>query len=184
MPFLKSHPDNAGPANVFTAYPDIFGHWTKMGQALMNAPSPFTTGEREMIAAYTVGVAQCQYAYVAHSAAAYAWEIEDGLVDKLLADLDSAPVEDRFKPLLAFVRKLTATPNDVAQADVDAVLDAGWDETALQYAAFVCARMCFMHRLIQAHGFTPMSPELAKRRAEERRERGYGNLYPELAAKE
>ena len=110
MPFLKSHPDNAGPANVFTAYPDIFGHWTKMGQALMNAPSPFTTGEREMIAAYTVGVAQCEYAYVAHSAAAYAWEIEEGLVDKLLADLDGAPIDDKFKPLLAFVRKLAVSP--------------------------------------------------------------------------
>ncbi|PPR19848.1 MAG: hypothetical protein CFH40_02179, partial [Alphaproteobacteria bacterium MarineAlpha10_Bin3] len=25
MPFFKSMPDDAGPANVFTALPDIFG---------------------------------------------------------------------------------------------------------------------------------------------------------------
>ena len=52
MPFFKSMPDDAGPANVFRSYPDLFGHWVKMGQALMNGPSPFTPGERENAEAF------------------------------------------------------------------------------------------------------------------------------------
>ena len=183
MAFFKSLSDTSGPADVFTKYPDIYGPWADTGQALMNGPSPLTPGEREMIAAYVVGVAKCDYAYVAHSAAAYAWGIEDGLIDKLLADLDSAPVEDKFKPLLRYAGKLTATPNEVTQADADAVFDAGWDEKAMHDAIAVAARMTFMCRLVQGHGFIPMSPEKARENAEKRVEKGYRNLYPEFVKK-
>ena len=69
MPFFKSLPDDAGPANVFGTYTDIYGPWSKMGQAIMNGPSPFSPGERELIAAFVVGTANCRFAYTAHSAA-------------------------------------------------------------------------------------------------------------------
>jgi uncharacterized protein YciW len=55
----------------------------------------------------------------------YEWGIEDGLLDRLLDDLESAPIEQRLKPLLAFVRKLTLTPAQITQADADAVFAAG-----------------------------------------------------------
>lgn len=183
MPFLKSLPENAGPGNVFSKYPEIYGHWAEMGQALMNGPSPLTPGEREMIAAYVVGLAECRYAYAAHTVVAYEWGIEEGLVDKLLEDLDSAPVADKFKPLLAVVRKLTLTPNQMTQQDADAVFAAGWDEKALHDAIAVTARMCFMSRLVEGFGFTPMDPKRAKESAEKRVKLGYVNLYPPLAAK-
>ena len=93
MPFFKSLPDDAGPANIFGAYTNIYGPWSKMGQEIMNRPSIFSEGERELIAAFVVGTANCQFAYTAHSAAAYAWGIEDRLVEKLLEDIDTAPVE-------------------------------------------------------------------------------------------
>lgn len=180
MPFFKSMTADAGPREVFTGHPEIYAHWSAMSQALMNGPSPLSPGERELIAAFVVGTAKCQYAYVAHSAAAYAWDIEEGLVDELLADIDSAPVDDKFKPLFHFVRKLTLTPGEVTQADVDAVFAAGWDEKALHDAIAVTARMCFMQRIIHGHGFTPMSPEKARANAQVRREKGYVNLYPEF----
>jgi uncharacterized peroxidase-related enzyme len=183
MAFFKSLSSTSGPGDVFTKYPDIYGPWADTGQALMNGPSPLTPGEREMIAAYVVGIAKCDYAYVAHSAAAYAWGIEDGLIDKLLADLESAPVADKFKPMLRYAGKLTATPSEVTQADADAVFDAGWDEKAMHDAIAVTARMNFMCRLVQGHGFIPMSPEKAKVNAEKRVEKGYRNLYPEFVNK-
>ena len=181
MPFFKSHPDDAGPGNVFSAYPRIYGHWATMGQEIMNGASALTPGEREMIAAYVVGLLDCRYAYVAHTAAAYAWGIEEGLVDTLLDDLDTAPVDDKFKPLLAFIRKLTLTPSQMTQADADAVFDAGWDEAALHNAIAVCARMSFMNKLVEGHGFVPMNKETARERARERVELGYRNLYPVFA---
>lgn len=184
MPFFPSLAEDAGPGDVFTAYPDIYGPWAACSQALMNGPSPLTPGEREMIAAYVVGVAGCRYAYAAHAAAAAAWGIDEGLVEALVADPADAPVEDRFRPLLAYARKLTLAPTEVRREDADAVFAAGWDEKALHDTIAVTARMNFMCRLVQGYGFTPMTPEAARRNARDRKERGYRDLYPEFAENE
>ena len=125
MPFFKSMPENAGPPTVFNTYPDIYGAFSQMSQALMNGPSPLSPGERELIFAYAAGVAGCKFVYTAHSAVAVAWGAEEGLLDKLLDNLDSAPVESKMKALLRFARKLTLTPGEMSQADADAVFEAG-----------------------------------------------------------
>jgi uncharacterized peroxidase-related enzyme len=177
MPFFKSLSEDAGPPNVFTKYPEVYGPWSKMSEALMNGPSPLSRGERELILAFAAGVAQCKFVYVAHSEVAYAQGIEQGVLDRLLDDLDTAPVEAKLKPLLAFVRKLTLTPGAMFQADADAVFEAGWDEQALHDAIAVTARAVFMQRLVEGHGFTPPSREVAAKHAKRRVERGYVNLY-------
>ena len=183
MPFFKSLPNDAGPANVFTKYPAIYRPWLTMSQALMNGPSPLSQGERELILAYAAGVAGCKYVYAAHSEVAYVRGIEDGVLDRLLEDLDTAPIEARLKPMLAFVRKLALTPGEMTQADADAVFAAGWEEQALQDAIAVTARAAFMQRLVEGHGFTPMSRKVAVEHAKRRVERGYVNLYPAFQEK-
>src|SRR3954469_4382263 len=102
MTFFKSLPAHAGPPVVYQKYPEVFGPWSEMSQAVMNGPSPLTQGEREMIFAYAAGVAGCKFVHVAHSAVAYAWGIEKGLVERLIENPDTTPVEARLKPLLAF----------------------------------------------------------------------------------
>lgn len=177
MTFFKSQPADAGPPSVFTKYPEIYGPWSETSQAMMNGPSPLSPGERELILAYAAGAAGCTFVYVAHKEVAYEWGIERGLIERLLADPDNTPVDARLKPLLAFVRKLAATPNAMTQADADAVFAAGWDETALQHAIGICARAAFMHRLVAGHDFIPLAPEVAVKRAKERIKHGYVNLY-------
>lgn len=177
MPFAKSLPENAGPPNIFAQYPEIYGPWSTMSQALMNGPSPFSQGERELILAYAAGVAGCIFVYVAHSEVAYAWGIPDGLIDALLADLDTAPVDPQLKPVLAFVRKLTLTPGNMEQADVDAIFSAGWEEKALHDAIAIAARAAFMQRLVEGFGFTPPLRDVAAKHAKRRVQSGYVDLY-------
>lgn len=184
MPFFKSLPENAGPPNVFANYPELYGVWSEMSQVLMNGPSPLSPGERELILAFAAGTAGCAFVYTAHSEVAYAWGIEDGLIDRLLDDLDTAPIEPRLRPLLAFVRKLTLTPGDMTQADADAVFEAGWEEKALHDAIAVTARMCFMQRLVDGHGFVPWSRKVAKEHAIRRVKLGYINLYAAFAKRD
>lgn len=181
MPFFKSLPDNAGPPNVFAAHPELYGLWSEMSQVLMNGPSPLSPQERELILAFAAGTARCMFVYIAHSEVAYAWGIEEGLIDRLLDDLESAPIEQRLKPLLAFVRKLTLALADMTQADADAVFAAGWGEEALHDAIAITARMSFMQRLVEGHGFAPWSKEVAREHARKRVTLGYVNLYPEFA---
>ena len=144
----------------------------------MNGPSPLSQGERELILAYAAGVVGCRFVCVAHSAVAYAWGVEDGLIDRLLEDAQTAPVEPRLRPLLAYVRKLMSTPGEMSQADADAVFSAGWNEQALHDAIAVTARAAFMQRLVEGHGFVPMSRETAAKQAKQRVELGYVHHYP------
>lgn len=180
MPFLKSHTEKSGPGDVFQTYPEIYRHWAEMGQQLINGPSPLTPGEREMIQGFTAGLLDCQFAYVAHSAAAVARGIAPGTVEKLVADIATAPVSEKLKPLLALVKKLVLQPNDITQSDADAVFAAGWDEAAYHSAVAVTARMTFMTKIVHGHGFIPMTPERAKANAEHRAKAGYVGLYPKF----
>jgi uncharacterized peroxidase-related enzyme len=180
MPFLPSLPPDAGPPSIYNQYPEIYEPWSRMSQALMNGPSPLSQGERELILAYASAASGCEFVHVAHSEVAYAWGVQRGLVEQLLADFDGAPAEPRLKALLGFVRKLAASPTTIAQGDVDAVLQAGWSEHALHDAVAITARAVFMHRLVAAYGFTPLSREAAGRKAHKRIEHGYVNLYPQF----
>jgi hypothetical protein len=81
------------------------------------------------------------------------------------------------------VRKLTLTPGKMTQADADTVFDAGWDEKGLHDAIAVTARMCFMQRIVEGHGFTPMTRDVARENAKKRAKLGYVNLYPEFQKK-
>ena len=177
MPFFKSLPENAGPPNVFAAYPELYGPWSEMSQILMNGTSPLSPAERELILAFAAGTAGCTFVYVAHSQVAYAWGIEEGLMDRLLENLDSAPIDQRLKPLLAYLRKLILTPSDLTQADADAVFSAGWDEKALHDAIAIAARASFMQRLVEGFGFKPLPKEVARKHAERRVKLGYVNVY-------
>jgi uncharacterized peroxidase-related enzyme len=183
MPYLKSHTDKSGPGDVFGAYPEIYRHWAEMGQLLINGPSPLSPGEREMIQALVAGSIDCTYAYVAHTAAAVACGIAPGVVEKLVADVATAPVDAKLKPLLAYVKKLATAPHSIGQADADAIFAAGWDERAFHSAVALTARMTFMSRIIFGHGFVPMTPERAKANAEHRAKVGYVALYPDLEEK-
>jgi uncharacterized peroxidase-related enzyme len=180
MSFFKSLPENAGPPQVFAAHPELYGLWSEMSQVLMNGP-PLSPAERELLLAFAAGVAGCAFVYVAHSEVAYAWGVEEGVLDRLLHDLESAPVDQRLKPILRFVRKLTLSPADMGQVDADAVLAAGWNENALHDAIAITARMAFMQRLVEGHGFRPWTREVAREHARKRVELGYVNLYPQFA---
>ncbi|MCA0043417.1 carboxymuconolactone decarboxylase family protein [Celeribacter litoreus] len=177
MPHLPFLPENAGPPNVFKRYKEIYGPFSEMSQALMNGPSPLTPAQREIILAFAAGVSGNNFVFTGHSAVAYAHGVEEGLLEALVADLDTANVADDFRELLRFVRKLMLTPSEMEQADADEVFAAGWDEDALHSGIAVAGRAAFMHRLIAGCGFAPLDPEVAAKHAAKRVQNGYVQMY-------
>lgn len=178
MPFLESLAPDAGPPAIYNRYPEIYRPWSEMSEALMNGPSPLSRGERELIFAYAAGLVQCEFVYVAHSEVAYALGIERGLIEKLLKNPATAQVEDRLRPLLAFVEKLVLQPDEIGHEDLDAILSAGFEDKAIDDAVGITGRAMFMRCIAKAYGFTPMSREQAANKALKRIEHGYLNLYP------
>lgn len=70
----------------------------------------------------------------------------------MIADLDTAPVSDKLRPLLAYVAKLNKLPSRLVAADAQAVYDAGWTEQALYEAVQVNAVFNMMNRIVEGTG--------------------------------
>lgn len=152
MAHFRSLPDDAVLMDVFRAYPETSRPLLDYHEVVMRGPSPFTQGERELIAAYVSGVNACGYCHGVHTVTAEACGIETGLAPAAVADLDAAPVGEKMRPVLRYVGKLTREPSSVTVADADAVLAAGWGEDALHSAIMVCALFNFMNRMVEGHG--------------------------------
>jgi uncharacterized peroxidase-related enzyme len=152
MSYLPSLPPEAVLVDVFRFRPELYRPLIDYHEVLLRGPSPLSVAERELIAAYVSGLNACRYCHGVHSATAYAFGVPESTMAPLLADVDSAPVEDRLKPLLAYARKLTLAPTTLTQADADAVWAAAWAEQALHDTVAVCALFNLMNRLVEGLG--------------------------------
>ncbi|WP_290056326.1 carboxymuconolactone decarboxylase family protein [Amycolatopsis solani] len=175
MSYLKSLPAETTLLQVFQANPGPARHLLAFHEELLRGDSPFTPGERELIAAYVSGVNDCGYCHGIHTVTAEAFGVEAGLLGAALDDLDSAPIDERLKPVLAYVGKLTRTPSRMTAADAEAVFAAGWDERALHDAVLVCALFNFMNRMVDGLGI--QADDAYKKLSGERlKHSGYGGL--------
>ncbi|MEO0468417.1 MAG: carboxymuconolactone decarboxylase family protein [Bacteroidota bacterium] len=152
MPFFKHLDEHADITDLLFADRKRLGHTDKLTQAVMRGKSPFSEAERELMAAYVSGLNACQYCHGIHSAVARNFGVEAKLIDALLEDIDSSPVPERLKPVFQYLKKLTLSPSQVMQADVDAVLAANWTEEAVYHAILVCSLFNFYNRLLDGHG--------------------------------
>lgn len=152
MTHLPSLPDDAKLLDVFRAYPETARPLLDYHQVLMRGESPLSEAERELIAAYVSGLNACDYCCGVHARTAQAFGVQEGLLADLLADVEAAEVDERMRPLLSYVGKLTREPARVSPTDARRVLDAGWDEKALHDAVSVCALFNFMNRFVSGLG--------------------------------
>lgn len=152
MSYLPSLPDDAVLMDVFRAYPQAVAPLIDYHKIVLRGPSVFTRAERELIAAYVSGLNDCRYCHGVHGATAAAFGIPEDRLAALLADLDTAPVDEPWKALLRYLKTLTLAPSRLSSADAEAVLAAGWDEKALYDAVSVCALFNFMNRFVEGLG--------------------------------
>ncbi|NCT05003.1 MAG: peroxidase-related enzyme [Sphingomonadales bacterium] len=152
MPVFPSIEGEPALDKVFKRFPHTVMPLLEYHDRLLRDRSPLTVAERELIAAYVSGINACTYCHGAHVVAARAFGIDADVFEGLMADLESSAIDEKLKPLLAYVGKLTRTPAMMAQADADRVYAAGWDEKALFDAVSVCALFNFMNRIVEGSG--------------------------------
>ena len=152
MPYLPSLGSRASLLDVFRSFPETSKPLIEYHEVLLRGPSPFTEAQRELIAAYVSGLNHCRYCHAIHTATAERLGIEEGLVPRLIEHFDSVAVPDEMRPVLRYARKLTDRPASVAQADADAILAAGWDQSAIYHTVAVTALFNFMNRLVEGLG--------------------------------
>lgn len=182
MSFLRAIPD-ASLIDVFRAYPEFARPLHEFAQRLMRGPSPFTEQERELIAAYVSSLNHCEFCRAAHIEVGRHYGTPDDLVDDLMKGIHNAPIDERMKPVLSYVRMLTLAPGRVTQSDVKALYAAGWDDTAVSHAALVCAFFSFMNRWVDGLGIQA-DPAVVRMAGEMLHKKGYTAVIQLLARRD
>ncbi len=152
MAHLSQLPLNATLLDVFKHYPRAGELANALAQHVLRGPGVLSPAQRELLFAYGSGLNACHFCHGAHVAVAQQLGVDPQVIESALVSIDTAPVDDRFKPLLRYVRKLTETPSRVTNADADAVRDAGWSDDALHEAILVCALHNFFNRWVDGTG--------------------------------
>jgi uncharacterized peroxidase-related enzyme len=151
MPRLRSLPEQAVMRDLYKAQPASCKPLGELTEVAMRGPSPFTSGQRELIAAYVSALNSCTYCHSTHAGVAGALGVAPDLF-ALLSDIDSAAVEERIKPILRYARKLTLSPARLTEADAAAIYEAGWGDDALYSTILVTALFNFYNRLVDGVG--------------------------------
>jgi uncharacterized peroxidase-related enzyme len=155
---MSGHPVPDAAKLVFYR-PDFYGARAKeFSHEAMRGPSAWTVGDRELMAAYVSKVNDSAFCIGAHTATASQAYRDGPRVAAVLADLDTAPVEEPLRATLRMLGKLTAE-GKLGPGDMREVLAAGVTAEQVQDALAVCAAFSTTDRLADAFGFEVLTPE-------------------------
>jgi uncharacterized peroxidase-related enzyme len=144
--------------------------WT---QAIMRGPSEWSVGQRELFAAFTSHLNRCQYCLGHHKATSIRALGNESLVQAILEDLDTAPIDPKTKAMLIFLRKVTLEPFNIGAEDITPLRAADLSDAAIEDAIHICANFNIINRLADAFGFEFPSPQGLARSTEILLTRGY-----------
>ncbi len=144
--------------HLFAFRPETTAHLARFTQGIMREPAPISSGLRELIAAYTSKLNECEFCMKSHAAVS-AELLGDDLVRGVLHDLETAPLEEKEKELLRFSGKVTMHLPSITVTDIDQLRTAGWNDEAIYYTISVCALFNFYNRWVTASGVHAVSDE-------------------------
>jgi uncharacterized peroxidase-related enzyme len=158
---------------LFAFRPEATQHLARFTQELLRGPAPLNAGLRELIAAYTSYVNECEFCTKAHVAVAAELLGSERLVWSALRDLESCELPEGEKALLRFAGKVTKQLPSVGEADIESLPRVGWTDEAIYYTITVCALFNFYNRWISASGVQAVSDEGHRTHGKVLAHRGY-----------
>jgi len=138
----------------------------------MRGPSPWSVGDRELMAAVVAQANECEWCTKAHTAVAEGAYSDRTRVSAVLSDLASAPIEAPLRATLLMLRKL-AREHAVDADDMRALLTAGVTREQIEDALAVSFAFNTIARLADAFGFTVPGPDAFAAGAKYLLARGY-----------
>jgi uncharacterized peroxidase-related enzyme len=152
---------------------DFYGtHAKKFTHQAMRGRSTWSVGDRELMAAYVSKVNDCPFCIGAHTATATQAYQDRDRVAAVLADLDSAPIDEGLRATLRMLGKLTSE-GTLSADDIRAVLSAGVSRHKIEDALAVNFAFNTTDRLANAFAFEVPSEEGFEAGAKYLLKRGY-----------
>lgn len=134
------------------------GHVVLYRSVLHNPANTVPLWFLEMVATYTSLINRCEYSLTHHYANARRLLGDDARAARMRAALEAGAPEREFAgkelAMLRYAGKLTARPQDMTEADVIAMREAGADDGEILEVNQVCAYFNYSNRLLNGLGVT------------------------------
>lgn len=144
--------------NVFRVYsfrPERLTAWFAHYKQLHEPTDNLSAAEREMIAVVVSMANRCLYCLLAHGAALRVELGDPILADRITLDYRRAGLDRRRMSILDFAVKLTTTPHECLEADIDALRSTGLTEQEIWDVIEIAAMYNFTNRMAHATGMLP-----------------------------
>jgi alkylhydroperoxidase family enzyme len=133
--------------------PDFYGLPMRVvTQKAMRGPSTWSVGDRELMGACISQVNECNVCTKTHAGVAVLAYRDDAKVSAVLADLESAPIDEPLRATIRMLRKLTRE-HAVDADDMRAVLAAGVSREQIEDALAVCFVFNTVDRMSRTFGW-------------------------------
>ncbi|WP_363465860.1 peroxidase-related enzyme [Halogeometricum borinquense] len=143
--------------NVFSAFaykPSHFRAFFDYHDALVD-DTALDREEVEMVVVAVSGVNHCYYCNVAHGALVRIYAKDPTLADQLVANYRQADISEKRMAMLDVAVKLTESPREVTEDDLDRLAEVGYSEEAMWDIASVTAFFNLSNRMAM---FADMRP--------------------------
>lgn len=144
--------------NVFLGYtirPTHFAPWFSHFREVTEGESTLSRAEREMISVVVSSHNHCLYCLASHGAELRRQLGDPILGDRITLDYRRAGLDERTTAILDYALKITATPVDCSEQDIQKLRALGFSDQTIFDIAEVAAMYNFTNRLALATGMLP-----------------------------
>ncbi|MCS6825613.1 MAG: peroxidase-related enzyme [Caldilinea sp.] len=144
--------------NVFAAYamrPEHMVRWIKHFNIILRGASGLSPAEREMIGVVVSAENRCLYCLVGHGAELRRLTGDPIFADQLSYDYRRAPLDERTRAMLDYAVKITRSPVECTQADIEHLRNLGFSDCDIFDIIETAAMFNFTNRLASATGILP-----------------------------
>ena len=153
--------------------PDFYGLPMRVvTQEAMRGPSEWSVGDRELMGACVSKMNECEVCTKTHAGVAALAYHDEAKVSAVIADLETAPIDEPLRATLRMLCKLTRE-HAVDADDMHAVLAAGVSRERIEDALAVCFVFNTVDRLSRTFGWVVSGPKAFKAGAKFLLARGY-----------
>ena len=157
---FESMPEHSRMRDLLMRFPEKGAVLMSLGELFLRGTSELSHAEKETLFAYGSALNDCDFCHLSHKYTAAQLGVDESAFDQLLVSIDDAPIDEKLKPLVRFVQKLTLTPGQMNAADVAWVRAAGWSEDAIFDAICICGFNNLMNRVVDGTGIESTEEEL------------------------
>ena len=153
-----------------------------LAETLLRSESTLTPAERELIAAYVSSRNQCFFCTASHAAASrHLYGDRRELVDAVIADPSTAPIDDKLRALLAIAGKVQENGRLVTEADIAEARRHGSTDREIHDTVLIAAAFSMYNRYVDGLAtWAPREPAAYEEMGRRMAEQGYARRFDQV----